>query len=304
MGNAKSSSSSTASGSSSSKTGTGRRPSSLLRVNKNDVQDVLSGLPGSKPRVKRGGKVVRSKIATAEKTSVLSLSEHGLSRIPREVLELTRLRSLVLSGNNLASLPDLTLMKSLRTLRLDDNKLSSLPSMAGLDSLTELSCSGNQIGPGGDCVSDLPASIKTLILGRNLLAQFPTSTRNGGLPSLQTLNLEKNAITDIPELNLPELLELNLDSNRVTHVGAVIVAMKKLRTLSMRHNKIGPASLASELFLETPVSVLNLEGNPLTKKDLLDCDGIQSFLDRRKELKDRNLMGGAFVSLSVCGIES
>ena len=61
--------------------------------------------------------------------------------------------------------------------------------------------------------------------------------------------------------------------------------MPKLVTLSLDNN--GIKALPPSLFADTLVANLSLAGNPLTKKKLLDSEGIEVFIERRKRAKDK-----------------
>jgi hypothetical protein len=49
--------------------------------------------------------------------------------------------------------------------------------------------------------------------------------------------------------------------------------------------------------------VLNLEGNHLTKAQLLDMQGVSTYMERRQSAKEKNLAGGALFDLSLCGLD-
>ena len=78
--------------------------------------------------------------------------------------------------------------------------------------------------------------------------------------------------------------------------------------LSLRHNRVGGEKVAdfqalpAALFTETSVSTLNLEGNPITKPQLLDLDGFSDFLERRKKARHKD-EGGALADHGVCGLD-
>ena len=55
---------------------------------------------------KTGKKVVKQKLEHAEKTGILSLTEHGLKEVPPAVLALNSLRTLDLSANALKLVPE------------------------------------------------------------------------------------------------------------------------------------------------------------------------------------------------------
>ena len=56
------------------------------------------------------------------------------------------------------------------------------------------------------------------------------------------------------------------------------------------------------MFTNTQLDEILLSGNlMLSKKMLLRFDGIDSFVERRKKSKDRNLAGGVVDDLSIFG---
>src|SRR5947209_8580841 len=61
----------------------------------------------------------------------LNLSELGLVRLPPEISELTALRKLDLSGNNLTSLRPIEALPELTTLNLRENHLTQMPPELG-----------------------------------------------------------------------------------------------------------------------------------------------------------------------------
>jgi hypothetical protein len=89
---------------------------------------------------------------------------------------------------------------------------------------------------------------------------------------------------------------------------ASIALLPKLKTLSLKRNALGTGpqhqqALAAELFTDTAVVVLNLEGNHFTKAQLLDMQGVSTYMERRQSAKDKNLAGGALLDLSLCGLD-
>lgn len=133
---------------------------------------------------------------------------------------------------------------------------------------------------------------------------------------LVKVDLSNNGICDIPEefcLNLKMLTELNLDQNLITSLPKQIGNLKKLKSLSLQHNKIvgqstaystqNPQPLPAELFTQTPIIDLNLTGNKMNNTQLNEFAGFDTFLERRQKLKSKNIYGGALTDLGVCGLE-
>ena len=134
------------------------------------------------------------------------------------------------------------------------------------------------------------------------------------------LDLSGNALATVaPEIGaLVGVLELLLDGNAIETLPVEIAALKKLRVLSLRHNRVSGEKVTSltetgvqkvdfqalpaALFTETGVSTLNLEGNPITKPQLLDLDGFSKFLDRRTKARHKD-EGGALADHGVCGLD-
>jgi len=109
------------------------------------------------------------------------------------------------------------------------------------------------------------------------------------------------------------LTELNLDQNLITSLPKQIGNLKKLKSLSLQHNKIvgqstaystqNPQPLPAELFTQTPIIDLNLTGNKMNNTQLNEFTGFDTFLERRQKLKSKNIYGGALTDLGVCGLE-
>ncbi|CAM9752860.1 unnamed protein product, partial [Discosporangium mesarthrocarpum] len=256
-------------------------------------------------------KVTAQKIKTAGTTGVLALQEHGLKEVPDEVFKVVNLRTLNLESNTLRSLPGaVTSLSKLKTLRVDVNKLESLPDLSALSALLDLSARDNRL-EGANALGPLPPSLVKLSLPDNHLGGFPAAVLDG-LVSLQVLDLSANGIRFVPaslSSALPALIELSLDSNTIQSLPAELSDLKKLKKISLKSNRIEAMhdgkqqSLARELFANSTVEVLELQGNPLTKPELMHMDDINLFLERRERNKNKNLQGGALLQLSVCGLD-
>jgi len=109
------------------------------------------------------------------------------------------------------------------------------------------------------------------------------------------------------------LVELKLDRNQITAISGDIFAAAawgKLKSLSLESNQITsssrsgtPQTLPAGLFTSTCLHDLNLKGNPLQKRELMDFDGFEKFLERREGVKKKDLDGGAMVNLTLCGLD-
>lgn len=269
------------------------------------------GNSGGKPTNKTGKRVVTQKLETAQKTNVLSLTEHGLEEIPGQVFQLTSLRTLDLSKNKIKNLGNISQLKELKSLNCDQNLLAarSLSSISNLPKLAILSLGKNRLeNPANQSFPPLPPKVKTLKLHGNSFSSIPKQICDPKLP-LEKLDLSCNNLACVPSeiCNLAALTDLNLDKNAIVSLPNEMGQLKKLKALSLRNNyltKSYPQPIPSSLFVDTLLIDLNLHGNDrLTSTDLNEFDGFDVFLERRKKKKDKSLHGGAMVDMSVCGLK-
>ena len=76
----------------------------------------------------------------------IDISGMGLTSIPSELLELTHLTKIDMSGNQIKSLDKISFFKNLTELNAKNNKISSLPDeILELDKLENLRLGGNPI---------------------------------------------------------------------------------------------------------------------------------------------------------------
>ena len=163
----------------------------------------------------------------------------------------------------------------------------------------------------------LPKSLKTLLLSNNSLSNIPRCIVGCSgsivvqLKLLEKLDLSSNNLATVPETicNLPSLNDLNLDNNVIVSLPTSIGKLSKLKVLSVRNNHISgkipnsPQPLPKELWTNTLIIDMNLHGNPMTSTQLNTMDGFDAFLKRRREVKNKDILGGAMTDLSVCGLK-
>lgn len=244
---------------------------------------------------------------------------------------IAKLTTLDLSKNKLKSLPpNLSNLKILKSLNVDGNKLmpGTLAVVSKLPKLKSLSLNNNQLGkmiapqtspnapktkpvaPADALPPSLPKGLKTILLSNNALPVIPKSILEGAIPlkMLEKLDLSSNLLTSLPETiaTLVKLNDLNLDDNALTKLPASMGKLTQLKVLSLRRNKIAltdPQPLPEELWKNTPLIDLNLHGNPMTTTQLNTMDGYDAFLARRREVKNKDILGGAMTDLEGCGLE-
>mmetsp|Transcript_12618 Transcript_12618/g.25803 ORF Transcript_12618/g.25803 Transcript_12618/m.25803 type:complete len:315 (-) Transcript_12618:86-1030(-) len=195
--------------------------------------------------------VVQAKLRNAHKLGVLSLTEHKLTVVPLQIFEISMLKTLDLSFNEIREFPSsdyCSSLPNLKTLNLSNNRLykGSLPNLTCLQNLQNLNLSDNNIGQESGqkpktkkiTKTATPASAHTLLS----LPPLPTS--------LKTLNLAKNSLNSIPPqaLALPNLTSLTLSNNSIASIPTSMSSLSSLKNLYLDENSL--TSLPPSLFAE------------------------------------------------------
>ncbi|OQS02007.1 hypothetical protein THRCLA_05587 [Thraustotheca clavata] len=243
--------------------------------------------------------VQATKIERAKATGILSLHACKLKNIPTDVFEITKLNTLDLSNNSITEVPAITQLVNLKTLKLDNNQLTSLPDLSPLTKLQNLVLDNNRIVT----LNGLPASLTKLSARGNAMEEFPLCICY--VPNLEVVDLGANAIANVPDTiaQCTGLKELTLDNNQLTMLPAALAECPKLAALFVRNNRLGKTSISSAILAYSAIHIMQLEGNPMTKYDLEEMEGIEAFLERRKKLKDKEIHGGLSTDVSLCGLE-
>lgn len=145
------------------------------------------------------------------RSTELDLSGFGLDAIPEAVFELTWLKLLDCSLNQISDLSPLRGLPVLQWLGCGFNQIIDLSPLRGLPALQSLECGSNQIidlSP----LRGLPA-LQLLTCDWNLISDLSPL---GGLPALQSLSCSANQISDLSPLGgLPALQSLECDNNQI-----------------------------------------------------------------------------------------
>jgi len=180
----------------------------------------------------------------------LCIANNRIDRINASITSLSVLEYLNVSGNHLSTLPNsMSFMSSLKHLDASHTHLRELPpsfgdwnqdgKCAGLLCLRTLILRGNQLEafvPHGK--KELP-SLTHLDLSCNRFTSLSPSLVLDIGPTLNRLNLARNAITDLPIGVLgamKHLVSLNLSHNRIRELPDDIAFLPALQTLNLSHN--------------------------------------------------------------------
>lgn len=109
---------------------------------------------------------------------------------------------------------------------------------------------------------------------------------------------------------LINLQELKLDDNEINDVDEDIGHASKLKYVSLKRNILSASSPSRDgpslpecMFTRTSLDHLDLEGNNVTKAEVLKFPGIEVFLERQQTNRLKNFSSGALVDYSGFGLD-
>jgi Leucine-rich repeat (LRR) protein len=205
----------------------------------------------------------RIKEARRSGATELNFSYQLSTDLPESLSQLTQLKSLDLTGNQLRALPDwLGRFIHLQSLNLSGNQLTALPeSLVQLTHLQSLNLAGNQLTALPEWLGRL-TQLLTLTLSGHELTVLPEWL--GRLTQLQSLNLSNNQLRRLPEWldRLMQLQSLDLGSNQLEFLPEQLGHLTKLTSLRLASNKL--TSLPEWLIQLRNLESLSVWGNPLS----------------------------------------
>ncbi|XP_023332106.1 leucine-rich repeat-containing protein 57 [Eurytemora carolleeae] len=229
---------------------------------------------------------LKKHLETAEKTGALNFTERGIDKFPPELAKVAdKLRNLDLSNNKIPSLPaNIGAFKLLKSLNISKNRIKELPeSFENLIKLEILNLSYNILATVPSGVNKLK-NLKEVNLSHNNLVEFPVGFC--GLKHLNSINLSNNSLTKIPDsVEGLEATEIIVNQNQVSSVSPCIAACPRLKTLRLEENCLALEAVPSQLFSDSSVSLVSLEGNLFDVKSLDSVPGYAVYMERYTAVK-------------------
>ena len=147
-------------------------------------------------------------------------------------------------------------MIKLENLHLNENLLTRIPA-----SITKLK------------------SLKKIYLSKNRFKII--STELCQLKLLDHLDLSSNQIESIDDSIITfDCIELNLNENQIKIISNNISKCQRLKVLRLEQNLLDLKSIPISLLVDSNVSLLALDGNLFTQKQLQEIDGFDKYMER------------------------
>ena len=252
---------------------------------------------------------LNSKLATAHKTGVLNLSDMEIKasssvwvKIQEENL-MPKIKTIDVSGNQVKGLPvEIYSMTNLKTLHASRCGIQRISDLSTLDKLTVLNLDRNDLEI--DMMLRLPTSLARVNISFNHFSAIPPALNT--LVAVTELNLGNNRIESLDGIGaLVALVFLNLDDNNICELPEEVGALVRLRSISLKNNRIqaraashAGQSIPASFFLQTQIDTIELSGNTgLLKQQLLQFEGINAFIERRRKVKVRRRPVAALLGL-------
>jgi len=229
---------------------------------------------------------LKKHLETAEKTGALNFTERGLEKFPPELVKVTgNLRNLDLSNNKIIQLPaNIGAFKFLKNLNMSRNKIREIPGeIEKLTKLETLNLAFNLLTSIPTSVSKLKA-LKEVNLSNNSLQEIPLGF--SALKHLNIINLASNKITKVPDgIEGIEATEIILNQNQISSLSASISRCARLKTLRLEENCLALDSVPPQLFSDSGVSLISMEGNLFDVKNLDQVGGFEQYMERYTAVK-------------------
>ncbi|KAK4468949.1 hypothetical protein MN116_007613 [Schistosoma mekongi] len=239
------------------------------------------------------GNNISPRFEKAAETGVLQISSLKLKKVPEQVERLRNLRSLDLSNNEIKTIdPWVSVLKNLKVLSVENNKLKYFPSeLCLLAKLESLNGSNNLltsfITPGAIVNLNALSSLRTVNLSNNKLTEFPVELCLKSIP-INVIDLSNNQITIIPcAIASLQAIEVNLNYNKISTISTSIARCERLKVLRLENNCLRLENFPVELFTNSRVSLLCVEGNTFEMKDFYNLLGYSTYMERFTAMKKK-----------------
>lgn len=266
-----------------------------------------------------------TKLEQARKTGVLNLVASSLSPSSStwSKIDVMSIKLIDISNNPLPHLPvEIYAMQNLkyvicftytnfvnsfRKLKCNHCQLENLYSaISNNGNLSHIEAEHNKLGQG--LIGELPPSITHLSLAHNQFTCIHPSLHSS--LNLLVLDLSGNQIQSLQGIAMViSLTDLCLDDNLISEIPEEVSSLSKLKRISLKRNRIGSKavtfdgqSIHEKVFTDSNIESIDLEGNPIKKSTITNFNGVEAFLERRKKLKEKNLMMGASTDLELFGL--
>lgn len=203
------------------------------------------------------------------KVSRLILAGNKLKTLP-DISAISNLNTLDLSNNELLALPSFSKLKKLKFLDLQQNKLVQLPDLLGVDSLQNISAQYNNI----DTIPDLShlTVLKEVWMNYNYIRSAKAFEN---VKSLQSLVIYKNEISNACDFSkLTKLQELNIGYNKLK-IAPIVGNNKVIEIIYANDNMID--SLPDSYAACENLTNVRLYNNPLTFKQLMKLTALKDY---------------------------
>jgi internalin A len=214
-----------------------------------------------------------------QKTGTLNLSNYNLSSIPKSILGMHWLHSLILSNNQIEDISLIGTLKNLESIYLSNNRITDASSLNGLPKLSYLDLNNNRLSQSRTTAGFFAPELRFLYLKQNSISFIPDLS---GLTNLKELDLSNNNINEIKGLeNLVNLGVLNLSDNKIKKIENLqtltaltdlrlsgnsiesitgLDALENLKTLDLYKNQV---SVIGGLGKNTKLGFLGLSSNKI-----------------------------------------
>ena len=173
---------------------------------------------------------------------ILDMSFNKLTEIPKEIFNLTNLKTLNISNNQITEIPkEIFNLTNLTYLDISNNKIKEIPKeIFNLTNLTDLYVSNNQISEMPKEICNL-TNLTDLYVSNNQISEIPKEIFNlTNLTNLTDLDISNNQIKEIPKeiVNLSDLYDLDISNNQITEIPKEIGNLTNLQYFYCSNNKI------------------------------------------------------------------